>query len=189
MNASFLEKAKAFCVKFCEPVMKASPYERSKWLVLVTVFSVACFGAEYWFYKNYRIGIDTQITKCIDATLFVVDLHKTKPERDKIFAFTAQGLEPIIKDGRRLAKYVRGMPGDKVTITPDEKIYINDKLIASGMAHLHGAKPKDMRKFFGSRVLKDDEYWVMGTLPMSFDSRYYGPIKGTQIEGRAYEIF
>ena len=88
-----------------------------------------------------------------------------------------------------MAKYIRGVPGDKVTITPDEKIYINDKLVASGMAHLHGAKPKDMRKFFGTRVLGDDEYWVMGTRPMSFDSRYYGPVHRTQIEGRAYAVF
>ena len=187
--SSLIEKTKAFAAKFCEPLIKATPYERSKWLVLTCVFASACVAGEYFFYTHYRVGIDTQKIRCLDEQLFIVDLKKTDPVKDKIFAITAEGIEPIIKDGTRMAKYIRGVPGDKVTITPDEKIYINDKLIASGMAHLHGAKPKDMRKFFGSRVLGDDEYWVMGTRPMSFDSRYYGPVHRTQIEGRAYAIF
>ena len=45
------------------------------------------------------------------------------------------------------------------------------------------------KKFYGSRVLKDGEYWMMGTKYLSFDSRYWGPIKEDQIVARAYVIF
>ena len=184
-----VQSVKNLFLKICEPLLKASWEQRRTWAILVVVWSCAFMGAAYFFQTHYYIGVDSQQYRCIDARLFVVDLNKRNPERDQIFAFYAANAEPVIKDGELLAKYIRGMPGDKVTITPDEKIYVNDKLIAEGMAHLHGLNPKNARKFFGSRVLGEDEYWVMGTLPLSFDSRYYGPIKESQIRGRAYAIF
>lgn len=175
--------------KFCEPWIKASWQQRRWWGILVLIYSAAFIAAFYFFQTHYWLGIDSQRVKCIDATVFVISVKKSMPQRDQLFAIEARNTEPVIKNGKMMAKYIRGLPGDKVTITPDEKIYVNDKLIATGMAHLHGANPKDMRKFFGSRVLGDDEYWVMGTLPLSFDSRYYGPVKSDQIKGRAYVIF
>ena len=175
--------------KFCEPWLKASWAQRRWWACLVLIYSSAFIAACYFFQTHYWLGVDTQRIKCIDATVFVVNIRKSMPQRDQIFAVTAMNAEPVIKNGTMMAMYIRGLPGDKVTITPDEKIYINDKLIATGMAHLHGVNPKDMRKFFGTRILGEDEYWVMGTLPMSFDSRYYGPVKSEQIKGRAYVLF
>lgn len=173
---------------FCSPFINASAYDRTKWMILVAVFSAACFAAEYFFYANFRLGIDTQSFRCLDEWVYVINIKDRRPQRDKIFAIESQGAEPVIKNGMLMAKIIRGMPGDVVTITKNEMILINGKVVGSGMDHLHGAAPKDLKKFIGTRRLKEDEYWVMGTRFRSFDSRYYGPVRSSQIKGRAYGI-
>lgn len=186
---SAIQSIKAWGIKFCEPFLKATAYERMQWFVLVVIFSAACVGAEYLFYRNWSVGIDSQVYKCIDATVYFISKKNKYPVRDEIFAVTANGAEPVLKNGTLMAKYIRGLPGDRVTITPDAKIYVNDKLVGEGLYHLRGADPETIKKFYGSRTLKKDEYWVMGTLPRSFDSRYYGPVHGWQLKGRVYAAF
>ena len=168
--------------------------ERKRWLFLTVICSAAAVGAEVWFYDNYRIAWDRQILRCLDARFLLVDL-KSKPkhvnaiERNKIYAYTSAQSAPIIKDGTLVGKYLRGMPGDTVEIRSDDTVWINGRKLAEGMPHLRGMTPKERQKFYGVRVLKEDEYWMMGTKYLSFDSRYWGPIHRSQIVGRAYVIF
>jgi len=181
-----MQSIRSMCRELASPLLNSTPYERGKWFILVCVFSVVCFAASYLFYTNFRLGLDFQVYRCLDEWVYIKD---RKPQRDKIFAIEAYGAEPVIGNGTMMAKIIRGMPGDKVTITQDEKILINGKLIATGMDHLHGINPQKMDKFFGSRTLGPNEYWVMGTRQRSFDSRYYGPVRAYQIKGRAYALF
>ncbi len=174
---------------FCAPLLNASAYDRTRWLILVIVFSACCFAAEYFLYLNFRLGIDTQTYRCLDEWVYVIDIRSRRPELNKTFAIEARGAEPVIRDGTLMAKIIRGMPGDTVTINDREEIFVNGHLIGKGLDHLHGLNPKQMSKFFGSRKLAADEYWVMGTRFRSFDSRYYGPVKLSQIKGRAYALF
>ena len=46
--------------EFCRPLLESSPYQRMQWLVLTVVFSAACFGAMYFFYANWSMGLDFQ---------------------------------------------------------------------------------------------------------------------------------
>lgn len=184
-----MQSISSMCRELVAPLVNASPFERGKWLILVCVFSAFCFAASYFFYLNYRLGLDFQVYRCMDEWVYIIDIKDRKPVKDKIYAIESRGAEPVIADGQMMAKIIRGVPGDKVTITKDENIYINGKLVASGMDHLHGVNPVDMNKFIGSRTLGPDEFWVMGTRRRSFDSRYYGPVHAYQIKGRAYALF
>lgn len=175
--------------EFCRPLLESSPYQRMQWLVLTVVFSAACFGAMYIFYANWSIGLDFQTIKCMDGTVFLVEKKKPYPQKGKLFAIRAANAEPVLKDGQLLAKYVRGVPGDVVSISADEVITVNGEVVAKGMPHLHGLNPKQMNKFFGTRTLGQDEYWMMGVKPLSFDSRYYGPVKLSQFQGEAHVLF
>lgn len=186
---STLARLKTFAWKFSEPYRKASSYERWKWFTLACVSSAACVGAEYVFYKYWAIGIDSQVFRCIDARVYLISKTDRRPVRDHIFAIRAANAAPVIPDGERMAKYIRGMPGDLVEITPDFQILVNGRKVGEGLHHLQSSGPEVVKKFIGKRVLKDDEYWVMGTMPKSFDSRYYGPVHFRQIEGRVYAAF
>ena len=60
---------------------------------------------------------------------------------------------------------------------------------ARGLPHLKALDDEAVKRYVGRRVLQADEFWMLGTMPMSFDSRYWGPINGSQIVGRAHVLF
>ena len=187
--SNIVSKVSHLCRKWASPLLNATPKQRLRWLAWTVVFSTLAVGAEVWFYNNYRIAWDRQILRCIDARFLLVDLKDQKVERDNLYAYTSQQSAPIIPDGSLVGKFIRGIPGDKVEVREDDTVWINGKKLAAGMPHLRGMNPTQKKKFYGSRILKEDEYWMMGTKYLSFDSRYWGPIHKDQIVARAYVIF
>jgi type IV secretory pathway protease TraF len=84
-----------------------------------------------------------------------------KPERGDMVAL------------RSLMKHVVAVPGDVVTVTP-QGTYVNGRLFP------HSAIPEDTHGYqpfpFGTYTLRPGQYWLLGTSPDSWDSRYLGPI-------------
>ena len=81
------------------------------------------------------------------------------------------------KDNEKIIKRVIGMPGDTVVIKNGE-IYINDKVIEDSYAY---GKTSDYNKI----TLESDEYFILGDNRLiSKDSRYFGPIKESEIKGK-----
>lgn len=185
-----LEKVRALWHRFSAPWRESSWNERKERMFITMCFVVPfCLGF-WWLKANYMFGIDSQVTKCIDGTVFFVKYSgRHLVARDDLIALVARNAEPVIHDGTLLAKYIRGVPGDTVTVTPDEKILVNGKEVGKGLPHLDGVSAEKRRKFYGTRVLGKDEFWVMGTNPVSFDSRYYGPVQRNQIRGKARILF
>lgn len=88
-----------------------------------------------------------------------------------------------------MAKHVAGLPGDRVAIDEEKRVLINGKPVVQGLPLLERFDDRIQRKFFGSKILAADEYWMTGDDFLSFDSRYWGPIRAKQIVGRAYVLF
>ncbi len=80
---------------------------------------------------------------------------------------------------RSLMKHVVAVPGDVVTVTA-QGTYVNGQLwphsavstTASGYRHFP----------FGAYTLQPGQYWLLGTSPDSWDSRYIGPVPIDLIE-------
>lgn len=141
-----------------------------------------------WFFSRFTIGIDIQKETCLPGYhLFLVDTLDKDIARDKVFAYRAKGIEPFFKDGQQMVKYIRGVPGDHVEINVNDAVLINGKPVEHGLA-LARLLNQPEADFRGQKTLGDNEYWFMGTSPISFDSRYFGTIKYEQIIGRAYPI-
>lgn len=119
----------------------------------------------------------------------MIDHLDRTPRRGRVFAYRAMQAEPIYANGTLMAKVLVAGPGDTVEVTPDFRVLVNEKTFARGLPHLKFADELTVKQFVGKRVLKADQYWMLGTLPMSFDSRYWGPIHADQIVGRAYVLF
>ena len=182
-------KAREILSRIAGPLLKASPRERLKWLLLTVLFSAAAVSAEVAFYNNFRFAWDRQTLKCLDANVLLVSLKDKTPKRGAVFAYTSRQAAPVVPEGMLMGKILTGLPGDTVEVRRDNGVYVNDVKVAQGMPHLRGLKPSETDRFYGKRTLKADEYWMTGTKPLSFDSRYWGPIKGDQIYGRAYALF
>lgn len=81
------------------------------------------------------------------------------------------------KDNEKIIKRVIGMPGETIAIKKG-KIYINDKVIDDEYAY---GETSDFDKV----TLADNEYFILGDNRLiSKDSRYFGPIKESEIKGK-----
>lgn len=81
------------------------------------------------------------------------------------------------KDNEKIIKRVIGLPGETVAIKKG-KIYINYKVIDDKYAY---GETSDYDKV----TLEDDEYFILGDNRLiSKDSRYFGPIKKSEIKGK-----
>ena len=87
------------------------------------------------------------------------------------------------KDNEKIIKRVIGLPGETVAIKKG-KIYINDKVIDDEYTY---GETSDYDKV----TLEDDEYFILGDNRLiSKDSRYFGPIKKSEIKGKiVFRVF
>ncbi len=80
----------------------------------------------------------------------------------------------------RFIKRIIAIPGDTVEIK-DGVTYINKVATKESFVEFTSTKNSD------SIILKDNEYFVMGdNRYVSYDSRYWGPIKKDEIQGRVF---
>lgn len=81
-------------------------------------------------------------------------------------------------DNKKLIKRVIGMPNDKIKCVSGI-LYINNEEDASGYGYGENID-------FPEYILKEDEYFLIGdNRSDSLDSRYFGPVKKEDIEGKA----
>lgn len=157
------------------------------------------------FEKNFRIGIDTQENKCVPYTIFLININERELVVGNMYAFASDSRhQPFFRPGTPLVKILMGAAGDKVRIeqnysTVDGKklrnglpqILINNEVVGEGLPYT--SMPDSpinapVEAFLGEKTLVEGEYWFMGTLPYSFDSRYWGTVKEKQVIGRAYPL-
>jgi conjugative transfer signal peptidase TraF len=89
--------------------------------------------------------------------------------------------------GTPLIKRVAAIHGDYVCETP-RGVQINRHVLAQTLSE--DAKHRPLIAWRGCRVLVDGEFFLMSASnPASFDSRYFGPINATHIQGRAVPVW
>lgn len=152
--------------------------------------SVLTAGVILYCASRFTIGFDTQeTTSIVGHRVYLIDKHNKTLEKDALYAFYPKSSIAFgFLEGTRLIKYLRGLPGEEVRIQ-NNRVYIDDKLIATGLET--GAKmlSRDIQFFEGHGIIKPDTYWFLGTSLDSFDSRYWGAVSKNEISGRAYVIY
>ncbi len=89
-----------------------------------------------------------------------------------------------------LLKPVVAIPGD-VVVTSDRGIAVNGTLLANTAPRDRDSKGRPLHHFsFGTHVVIPGFVWVASTYhPLSFDSRYFGPIPSGSIRERLKPFF
>jgi type IV secretory pathway protease TraF len=87
---------------------------------------------------------------------------------------------------RPLMKHVVAVPGDVVTVTA-QGTYVNGRLWPDSAIpdDTHGYQPFP----FGTYTLRPGQYWLLGTSPDSWDSRYIGPVPIDLIESSVEPVW
>lgn len=85
------------------------------------------------------------------------------------------------RDNQLVVKRVVAVPGDTLTINADG-LYINSQLVDEPYLTEEGKTATYMESGCNYRILAEDEYYLLGdNRAISYDSRYYGPIRESDV--------
>lgn len=165
-------------------------YDKQSWkkfLLKIIVLSIVFATGFLWFVDNYRIGRDAQVVTSIEGyRWYLSDLKDSAVERGAAYVICSKDLMPIYPECTQMVKFLVGLPGDTVKVV-QSGVFINDELIAEGFEA--GIRlGLDLGQFYGESTLTENEFWVLGDSPESFDSRYWGSIGQERIQNRAYPL-
>lgn len=162
---------------------------RGRFLIKATSILLVVLLIGAWFGNRFYIGIDSQEYSCLPYTLFIVDTKQRDIERGQFFAYTAKGMQPAVQDGQIALKQAVAVPGDTVNVGAEETL-VNGAPQPNGLLrHADKLDDRSIEDLVRTLEVSEGELFAMGTEPASFDSRYWGTVKGNQIQGRAYPIF
>ena len=154
-------------------------------LVLVIMIMAADYVRSRWIVGGVSPNNPTSL---IGHWLFVVDRHNKQVERGALVAFrTDERMTPWYSQGTIFVKQVAALPGDRVDVD-EQGMHVNGRTLADALL-LTSTLNKPIEAFVRSDVVHPGQYWVLGTSPDSFDSRYWGPIRQDQIVGMATVVF
>ncbi len=135
-------------------------------------------------------NIMIQPTGSLARGLYLKSKLTKKPEAGNIVSISFKNKDisvrpkayPLPKNmpWKSFIKVVAGIPGDIIKVS-DDGIFINGKYW--GPVHKVTSKGKDLKRIIdGEYRLKKDWFLTLTSHPMSYDSRYYGPVHITQLK-------
>ncbi len=151
---------------------------RKKYTILL-IFLITLNILGIYTRKSFVINISSSIP----IGIYKVD-KSTDFKRGDIITFSTKNYSDILNYSGSIknitfSKYVAGISGDYIRIE-NNKIYINDKEKGNIFKTdgLNNNLPQLKEKEY---IVKEDEIFVLGTNDKSFDSRYYGCIKKSDV--------
>lgn len=167
--------------KIFEMDLKISAYSAFKEIVQTALVSLGIFFFVYVFLvQPHRVKGESMLPTYKDGELLLVEkvsYRIYKPSRGDVVVFKAPGEANV-----DFIKRIVGLPGDAVKIAGGS-VYINEKKLT---------EPYEIQGTQGhvELTLRTDEYFVMGdNRGGSTDSRVFGAVKRSTIEGKAWFVY
>jgi len=163
--------------------------ERVHFLLKSLPLLAAVLGTGAYLGDRFHLGIDDQKELCLPGNhrWFLIDRQDQNVWRGDRVAFSADArMEPWFPVGRVVVKIATGVTGDRVRVDANHTV-INGATVSDGLALSErlGKTPSDFTRL---ETVPAGAYWVTGTHPKSFDSRYWGFVYERQIIGKAYAL-
>lgn len=172
-------------------LMKEATQPWPEFLIKCLAILVVIVAGGSWLLSRYYLVIASG-QLCLPGRFFLVE-KKVMPGRNALVAFQTDERSRPYKPGARFVKLVRGLPGDRVDVDGECRFTITG---SDGYAYRGELEPqvvallkKQCEDFEAHYVIPDQNYFVMGTLPDSYDSRYWGLVNASQVIGRAQRLY
>ena len=164
---------------------------RVRWYLYVPVFAVWGFAyARIFIDPTPRVPVLFNWTPSLPYSVALVQFgpHTLRRGDYIVFAFAgeAQVAYPGLH-GQPFFKIVRGMPGDSVTVD-GRNVAVNGEIVGKAKTHAFDRRPLEP---IAATVIPPGHYYVQGTSPDSFDSRYRasGLVRAEQVLGAVVPLF
>lgn len=142
------------------------------------------------FNTHFGLYLDLAETRCLPARVYLGYPRTEFLERGDIVSFRADSQIMFgLMTGNRMAKVIAGVSGDHV-LSDATGAFVNGVRVGDrnplSLKNLtaKGKAPIDM-----DRDLADGEIFVVGTLPRSFDSRYWGVMPALSVDRLMVALF
>ncbi|MFA5110213.1 MAG: signal peptidase I [Desulfobaccales bacterium] len=162
----------------------------------------------WWFSNLYEFGI-AQGKPCMLGRVYFIERRvegRMPPDfhRGDLIVFrTDKRTAPYYQPGTRFVKVVRGLPGDRVHIDSAGKVEITGEdyrfenalesqvvdLLVKESAGNGTGYPLKTGDFAVDYTIPAGGYFAMGTLPDSYDSRYWGLVMIDQVVGKGLAVW
>lgn len=164
---------------------------RRRWYLYVPVFTIWGFAyARLFIDPTPRVPVLFNWTPSLPYHVAVLQYGHTELRRGDLIVFIFAGDAQEHYRGLRgqpFFKMVRGLPGDIVTVR-DRLVYVNGEPVGTAKTHAHDRHPLVPIE---AMVIPAGHYYVQGTSPNSFDSRYRasGLVRSEQVLGVVVPLF
>jgi conjugal transfer pilin signal peptidase TrbI len=164
---------------------------RHRWYLYLPVAVIWSFAyARLFFDPMPRLPLLFNWTASLPSRVAVLQAKGAALNRGDhiVFAFDgdAQQMYPGLR-GQPFFKVVRGLPGDRITVE-GRVVLVNGVPMGFAKTHTFDRRPLEP---IAPMVIPPDHFYVQGTDPDSFDSRYRvsGLVRSGQVLGRVAPIF
>ena len=147
---------------------------------LFITFLVLLVGAE----ASGRVAVN--LSPSVKPRLFFLVRHPAEIRKGDYVIFKPKHMDPYI-NGKTLVKKVTCDEGDR--LTEKGKDYFCDGTIYLGRAKDFSLKGEKLQNFVYNGVIPKGFCFVSGSNINSYDSRYWGFLRKSDIKARAYPVF
>lgn len=164
---------------------------RRRWYLYLPVFAIWGFAyARLFFDPTPRLPVLFNWTSSLPYRIAMMHYGDAPLRRGDFIVFAFSGEAQARYPGLRrqpFFKVVRGVPGDVVTVQ-DRLVYVNGEAVGVAKSHAHDRLPLAP---IAPMVIPAGHYYVQGTSPDSFDSRYResGLVRADQVLGVVTPLF
>jgi conjugal transfer pilin signal peptidase TrbI len=196
----------------CKLKIKLDP-EFKKHLTIILIIGLLTAGGIELLARHYTVMVSRKEHRCLPWTYFIVKKNEIPAEKGDLISFKGMGI-PHFADGIRFIKMVAGLPGDviKVDIFTEQERKRHTRIIEKdgtmieqrlqGRVYLHRKNNREVLSFdavekdtFGrdlpivkEQTIPEGKFFVIGTVPRTYDSRYWGLVDDKQVTGEAYPL-
>jgi conjugal transfer pilin signal peptidase TrbI len=147
---------------------------------------IVMLASVHLVFDRYSVGIGSREITCLPYKVFIIDKRNHNISRQDYVAFHSDSrMEPPFTPGSIIVKQVSGITGDNYQINNNGAI-INENHFTYN--------PEVLDKISNEIPIESTQsvvegFFVTGTNPRSYDSRYWGTVNDSQLIGKAYPIF
>lgn len=157
----------------------------------VAVVAVPTIAFCLLFNHLFHFGRDMQVSGKRSTTnvLYLIPRFRVEPEVGDWVAFRAARMVPPFHDGMTVVKKLIAGPGDHVELTAQSLTVNGNTVLKNELTRIgvEAGTPVDLQPL--DRVLGAGEYFVVGTHPRSYDSRFWGVLEAERILTKAYGVY
>lgn len=189
---------------------------RTKAIIYTFLGTLIAATLLYAVSSRWSFAYATQSQSCLPWDYFIIEKTE-RPSKDGLIAFYNKST-PYYPDGLKWVKFLKGTEGDQivtVSISPIERalnpskyvenVYVHDMPVPiniQGFVYLYRkgeAQPLAFRvlektttyknvPMIESQIIPHGKYFVAGTTPRSYDSRYWGLVDESSVIGKSIAI-